>query len=365
MVGQKYLVRQLLDQARKTIEDCYEFEGEATELLGRAEEAFLSISEKQRQESIDWRKCIEAANGTIAEILDHRKELNLGLSTGFADIDQKLLALKRKELVILAARPSMGKTSLAMNIAENVAIKKDGTAGVPVAVFSLEMSAEALAMRMLCSRGGVSFHTISSERGRFVAAPQKVQLQQAAAILGRAPLYVDDTAGLEISELRSRARRLKKRHGVKLVVVDYLQLMHCSSCAKEGRQRETSAISSGLKAMAKELDVPVIVLSQLSRNPEMRGDKSAKPRLSDLRDSGAIEQDADVVMLLRRPTKYKEDEKSDDERLAIVDIAKNRNGPTGEVELNFDASITRFYDRMPDFRSEDASGPVVQGELSG
>jgi replicative DNA helicase len=172
---------------------------------------------------------------------------------------------------------------------------------------------------------------------------------KAADELNQAMMVIDDTGGLDVMELRARARRMKKQHGIGLIMVDYLQLLNCREYAKQGRQLETSAISSQLKSMAKELNVPVLVLSQLSRAPDQRvGDKTGKPRLSDLRDSGAIEQDADVVLLLRRPCKYPGDKDAEDRQLAIVDVAKHRNGPTGEVRLNFDEKFTRFSDRADD-----------------
>ena len=280
-------------------------------------------------------------------LLSEKKSLT-GISTGFVDIDAKLLGMQKSDLLILAARPSMGKTSLALNIAENVATGARRQPVRPVAVFSLEMSAEALVRRMICCRAHVSAKDLSTGR---LGASDHAQLVQAADELSRAPIYVDDTAGLEVEELRSRARRLKRKYGIEFIVVDYLQLLNCSARARDGRQQETAAISQNLKAMAKELQVPVLVLSQFSRAPESRG-KDAIPKLSDLRDSGAIEQDADIVFLLRRPSYYKEGKDSDDLTLAIVDVAKHRNGPTGEVRLNFFADYTRFDNRieaaMPD-----------------
>ena len=246
-------------------------------------------------------------------------------------------------MVIIAARPSMGKTSLAMNIAENVAMGVGPDhAPKPVAIFSLEMPRESLVRRMLCSRANIGG---SALRGGFVSPDMHNRLVRAASDLTDAPIYVDDSAGLEAVELRARARRLKKKYDVQLIVVDYLQMLNYSDLAREGRQRETAAISGALKAMAKELRVPVLVLSQLSRAPETR-DKTAIPKLSDLRDSGSIEQDADVVMLLRRPCKYKDDPEFTDKRLAIVDIAKHRNGETREIRLNFMDETTRFENRQ-------------------
>ena len=288
----------------------------------------------------------------IDRVLSLGKGAVTGLPTGFANLDRKLKGLRNGEMIVLAARPSMGKTSLAMNIAECVAfgrdiygrpMKGDNNRPHPVCVFSLEMSTESLAMRMLCGYAGIPAFQI--DQG--IIRPQKInqQLTRAAGELTKAPIYVDDTGGLDVLDMRARARRLKKRYKIELIVIDYLQLCNCREFAKQGRQIETSQISGNIKAMAKELNVPVIVLSQLSRNPEQRGDKSNKPKLSDLRDSGAIEQDADVALLLRRPCKVPTDPEHDDMRLAIVDVAKHRNGPTGEVRLDFDDTLTRFGDR--------------------
>jgi len=248
----------------------------------------------------------------------------------------------------------MGKTSLAMNIAECVALGQDiygrpmkGEHNRPhgVGVFSLEMSTEALAMRMLCGKAGVSGFEISGG-STFVNTKAVTQkLSKAATILQKAPIFVDDTGGLDVMDMRARARRMKRQRKIELIVIDYLQLCNCREFAKQGRQIETSQISGQIKAMAKELNLPVIVLSQLSRAPEQRRGGDNKPKLSDLRDSGAIEQDADVALLLRRPCKSSGDPEFEDLRLAIVDVAKHRNGPTGEVRLDFDDSLTRFGDR--------------------
>jgi replicative DNA helicase len=211
-----------------------------------------------------------------------------------------------------------------------------------VGIFSLEMSHEALVLRMLCSHAGVSGFKLSS--GYVSASADHANLTRAASVLSKAPVFLDDTGGLDILELRARARRMRKKYGIELVVIDYLQLLHSKEYARQGRQMETAAISDNLKSMSKELKIPVLVLSQLSRAPEQR-DKLAIPKLSDLRDSGAIEQDADVVCMLRRPCKYPEDPEHEDRSLAVLDIAKHRNGPTGEARLNFNDELTRFTDR--------------------
>ena len=289
--------------------------------------------------------------------MSHTDGLN-GLSTGLTDLDNRMQGLRQAEMIVLAARPSMGKTSLAMNICENVAAGRTTsgthTAPNPVLIFSCEMSTEALQTRMLCSCAEVP--AVSIMKGTGDKQVMTKRLMRAVDELHKLPIYVDDTGGLDVMEMRARARRMHKRYGIKLIMIDYLQLLNSKAYSNQGRQLETSHISSQIKAMAKELNVPVIVLSQLSRSPEQR-DKSGKPKLSDLRDSGAIEQDADVVMMLRRPCKYEGAEHSDDKTLAIVDVAKNRNGPTGEVELNFEDSFTRFSNRVFGNRSDEPFNP--------
>ena len=340
-VFENHLLRRVLDAAREVTESCYRADLGAEGVLERAESAFFSLSENRAGTEKSWRDLVKQEMVEAERLLSEKKSLT-GISTGFVDIDAKLLGMQKSDLLILAARPSMGKTSLALNIAENVATGARRQTPLPVAVFSLDMSAAALVRRMICCRARVSAKDLSTGR---LGAGDHAQLVQAADELSRAPIYVDDTAGLEVEELRSRSRRLKRKYGIQFIVVDYLQLLNCSARARDGRQQETAAISQNLKAMAKELQVPVLVLSQFSRAPENRG-KEAIPKLSDLRDSGAIEQDADIVFLLRRPSYYKEGKDSDDLTLAIVDVAKHRNGPTGEVRLNFFSDYTRFDNRI-------------------
>jgi replicative DNA helicase len=240
------------------------------------------------------------------------------------------------EMVVIAARPSMGKTSLAMNIAEHVAIEQK----LPVGVFSLEMTAESLVLRMLCSRSRVNLRSV---REGFLAERDFPKLLGSADKLARAPLFIDDSSGLSILQFRAKARRMAQQYDIKLFVVDYLQLLHSTARRAENRQQEIADISGGIKALAKELNVPVIVLSQLNR--ELEREKNRKPRLSDLRESGAIEQDADVVGLLYRPSSNDEDEGGGEESDALpvnLLIAKQRNGPTGDVNLTFLKSFTRF-----------------------
>lgn len=335
------LRRRVISTATGIVETCYDTDTDAAQLLSQAEQEILSIGEERPTADRSWAGIVKSEFGVIEQIAREKKGLT-GLSTGFVDLDRQTLGMQPSAMIVLAARPSMGKTSLALNIAENVALGARHQPPRAVAVFSLEMSADALARRMLCGYAGVSAFDLA--RGK-VNRDDVPKLSGAADALSKAPIFIDDTPGLEVPELRARARRLKHRSGIGLVVIDYLQLLHYSKFARDGLQRETAAISQGIKEMAKELKIPVLILSQLNRAAETRDAKSGKPMLSDLRDSGAIEQDADVVMLLRRPSRYDNDPEHDDERLAIVDVAKNRNGPIGKVKMDFDGTLTRFADR--------------------
>jgi replicative DNA helicase len=244
-------------------------------------------------------------------------------------------------MIVIAARPSMGKTSLALNIVEHVVLVERR----PVAVFSLEMPSLQLVLRLLCSQANLSLSDL--QRG-FLREGDFPAIMHAAGALSEAGLFIDDSPALSVTEVRSKARRLKKRHNIELVVIDYLQLMRSTSRrAQESRQIEMSEISASVKALAKELELPVVVLAQLNRGPENRG---GKPKLSDLRESGAIEQDADVVGLLFRDKYYAEDEAQEEEAAgrAMLDVAKNRNGPTGKVKLTFLEQHMRFVDRVDD-----------------
>lgn len=257
-----------------------------------------------------------------------------GLSTGFVDLDSMTSGLQDGEMVVIAARPSLGKTSLAMNIAEHVAVQL----GLPVGVFSLEMTAKSLCTRMLCSLSRVDSKAV---RDGFLTQTDFPKLTAAAARLKNAPLHIDDTGGLSILQLRAKARRMHAQHGLKLLVIDYLQLLHSNAQrSRENRQQEVADISSGIKALAKELNIPVIVLAQLNR--ELEKDKNRKPRMSDLRESGAVEQDADLIGMLYRPNADEDEQRRDDVEQVNLLIAKQRNGPTGDVRLMFRKNITRF-----------------------
>ena len=359
ILRQKYTLRRIADVASTAIEKCYSPDRSTTAILSDTQEAIFAISEDEDTRQPSWNESLNATFGKIEKLFSDSSGMN-GLSTGFKDLDKVMQGMRNSEMIVLAARPSMGKTSLAMNICTSVALDVDcngkprsggdrdkgvGPKPLPVAIFSCEMSTDALITRLLCTLSGVPFTNIVDKT--YVKSSELPKMHQrltkAAATLTDAPIYIDDTGGLDIMDVRARARRLKKRHGIRLIMIDYLQLLNSREGSDEGRQQETTKISAGIKAMAKELNVPVLVLSQLSRAPEQR-DKAAKPRLSDLRDSGSIEQDADVVLLLRRPCKYPGSSDSDQPNLAVVDVAKNRNGATGEVNLNFDGNVTRFSD---------------------
>jgi replicative DNA helicase len=358
LVRQRFLLREIINQARAAMDACYGSEESADIVLSKTEQAFFDITETQRSAVTPWPELIKTAMEQIEVIFQQRKGVT-GVPTGFKDLDNILMGMQPSDMIVLAARPSMGKTSLALNIAESVALGGDDRVQRPVAVFSLEMSKEQLVRRMICSHAGVSSSKLS--RAEFLSQDFHGRLMQSASVLMKAPLILDDSAGLEALELRSRARRLKRKHDIQLIVVDYLQMLSFPQYAREGRQRETAAISGALKAMAKELKVPVLVLSQLSRAPEQRSEE-ARPRLSDLRDSGAIEQDADVVLMLRRPCMYAQEGDIIDDKLAVLEVAKHRNGPTGKVEFNFDAEITRFQNRTAHGVDHIAESEPAEGE---
>jgi replicative DNA helicase len=356
LIRGKYLRRLMIERANKVVEKCYD-ENEYPDpqaVLGDAEKTFLEIG-LTGETTMPWSAAVEESFRRIDAMFESNGSTFEGLSTGLTHLDEKLQGLKNAEMIVVAARPSVGKTSLAMNIAEscalgldmnNVPVKCDGGKRHPVMIFSLEMPVEALTKRMIAGRARVNMWRLNRNLcARSEKQMMSANLFQAVGELRGAPIFVDDTAGLDVMDLRARARRAKKQHGIELIVIDYLQLCCCREYAKQGRQIEVSHISQQIKAMAKELKVPVIVLSQLSRANEQRGDKFERPKLSDLRDSGAIEQDADVVFLLRRPSRTPSDPESGDETLAIIDVAKNRNGETGDVRVNFLREYTRFCDR--------------------
>lgn len=337
IVREKHLLRRMIQTCTNVVARVYEQEGEVDALLDEVERDVLHISEERVEASTRTIKELVRSAITTIEEFHQRQGMLTGLSTGFADLDRMTSGLHAGEMIVIAARPSMGKTSLAMNIAEHVAI--DGT--LPVGVFSLEMTAESLVLRMLCSRSRVNLRSI---RDGFLAERDFPKLTGSAGKLAAAPLFIDDTPGLSILQLRAKARRMTQQYGIKLFVIDYLQLLHSTARRAENRQQEIADISNGIKALAKELKVPVVVLSQLNRDLEK--EKGRPPRLSDLRESGAIEQDADLVALLYKPRSGDDDDSMpgpDQEAVPVnLLIAKQRNGPTGDVPLTFLRAYTRF-----------------------
>jgi replicative DNA helicase len=336
IVREKHLLRRLITTCTDMVGRVYEHEGEVDALLDEAERDILQVVESGVDESQTAIKdLVHKAINTIEEY-HSRQGMLTGVGTGFVDFDKMTTGLHEGEMIVIAARPSMGKTSLAMNIVEHVSLEL----GLSVGVFSLEMTSEALVLRMLCCKARVN---LRDAREGFFTERDFPRLTQVAGKLSKAPLHIDDTSGLSILQLRAKARRMHAQHGIKLLIIDYLQLLNSTGRrAQENRQQEISEISSGIKALAKELKIPVIVLSQLNR--ELEKDKSRKPRLSDLRESGAIEQDADLVGLLYKPSSEEEQEAGMESEGIPVNllIAKQRNGPTGDVNLTFLKSFTRF-----------------------
>ncbi len=339
IVLEKYLLRKMVQTCTGIVGRVFDYEGEVDALLDEVERDILRISEDRVSGTgLTIKELVNRAITKIEEFHQNQGMLT-GVATGFVDFDKMTTGMHEGEMIVVAARPSVGKTSLAMNIAEHVALDLKA----PVGVFSLEMTADQLILRMLCSRSRVNLRNI---RDGFLAERDFPKLTGAAGKMAAAPLFIDDTAGLSILQLRAKARRMWQQYGIKLFVIDYLQLLHSTSRRAENRQQEISEISGGIKALAKELNVPIIVLSQLNRELEKRG-PGERPRLSDLRESGSIEQDADLVGLLYRETKNKEGEEDPGEleQDAIpvrLFIAKQRNGPTGDVDLTFLKSYTRF-----------------------
>jgi replicative DNA helicase len=331
IIRDKALLRQMISSASKTIAECFDQAEPADAILDQAEQALFNLSEHRTKSGFVAVSDMEEDTQKLLTKLYEDREMITGVPTGFQDLDRMTSGFQPGDLVILAARPSMGKTALALNIAEHVALKK----GLPVGIFSLEMSKQQLLMRFLCAESMVDAHKV---RTGYLAKDDFHQLIDALAMVTRAPLYMDDSSSLTIMEMRAKSRRLKAEHGLSLLIVDYLQLM--SGYGRfENRVQEISGISRGLKALAKELEVPIIALSQLSRAPEQRqGDH--RPQLSDLRESGSIEQDADVVLFIYREEVYKRDEEN--EGKADLIISKQRNGPIGVVKLAFLKQYTKF-----------------------
>jgi len=335
IVRERAVLRGLIETSTDIAAQAYQGRKDVDAFLDEAEHKIFALSERRVKRAFYRLKDLVFESFNTIERLYDRRELVTGVPTGFHDLDAMTSGLQRSDLVIVAGRPSMGKTAFALNIAEHAALQ----ASTGVAVFSLEMSKEQLALRLLCSEARVNMNKL---RQGFTGDRDLQALAKAAGRLNDAPIYIDDTPALSLLEMRAKARRLKRDADAKLglIVVDYLQLMRGSG-GVDSREQEIASISRGLKALAKELDVPVVALSQLNRQVEQRGGEK-RPQMADLRESGAIEQDADVILFLYRPWVY---DKAAEERAAEVIVGKQRNGPIGNVEVTFMSEFTRFEDR--------------------
>ena len=346
------LLRMLISASSQIVSRAYESREDPEELLEEAEKLIFDITGmKISGQAVVLKDLLQQ---TFKQIEQYDGTRVTGLTTSFPKLDDMLGGLQRGDMIILAARPSMGKSALALNIAEHIAVDNH----LPVAFFSVEMSAQQLAQRILCSYGKIDSQRL--RRGSLNAQEHR-DLAQAAQDLESAPLYIDDSPGLSVLQLRAKARRLKLKHDIQCVVVDYLQLLSSSFGSgrrPENRQQEISEMSRGLKALARELDVPVIALSQLNRGPEQR--EGGKPRMSDLRESGAIEQDADVILLLHRESVYNDQAP---EEQADLDVAKQRNGPTGVVHLSWNPAYTRFGQAYEGFGPTEAPPDTYTQEV--
>lgn len=334
IVERKAVLRNLIAAAGRIAGIGYEDPAEIQEAIDRAEGELFAVSQRRIDAGFtQLRELLHAAYDRLDYLHAHRGEIS-GIRTGFADLDALTTGLQKSDLIVLAARPSVGKTSLALNIAEHAAVRDRRNVGI----FSLEMSKEQLVLRLLSSVANIDSQRL---RSGFLEEMDFTRIAPAMNALSEAALYIDDTPNISTMELRTKARRLQAEAGLDLVIVDYLQLMQAATTSRDAnRVQEVSEISRGLKALARELSVPVIALSQLSRQPEMR--ESKEPRLSDLRESGAIEQDADLVLFLWREKERGADDGDADGEVVNLKLAKHRNGPTGEVKLWFKKSQTRF-----------------------
>lgn len=331
LVLEKAVLRKLIEVATQIVRKGYEATDRSGDLIDKAEEMIFSINDpRMKRGFVSLKSLLPAAVDLIQEVYDQKRAVT-GVPSGFLDLDKMTAGFQSSDLIIVAGRPSMGKTAFALNLAEYAAVGEN----VPTGVFSLEMSKEQLVMRLLSSQARIPSHKL---RTGYLRPEEWESLARAAGTLSEAPIYIDDTPAITVTEMRAKARRLKKEANLGLLVVDYLQLVRGYSSA-ESRQQEISTISRSLKALAKELEIPVIALSQLSRAVEQREDK--RPMLSDLRESGAIEQDADLVCFIFREEFYKP-QKEEVRGLAEVIVGKHRNGPVGKVVLTFVGELARF-----------------------
>ncbi len=350
IVKEKHTLRQIIRVCTEFASRSYDEQDNVSGLLDEVEGRVFEIAqERLREKALGIKDHVMSAVSAIQDLYERRGGIT-GLATGFADLDKMTDGLHNSEMIVIAARPSMGKTALAMNMAEHLAVEEKR----PVAVFSLEMSAQQLVQRLLCSRAKVNLGRV---RDGFLVERDFTAIASAAGKLAESKIFIDDSAGLSILELRAKARRLKSQNGIEAIFIDYLQLLRSTSRrAQDNRQLEIAEISSGIKGLAKELDIPIVVLAQLNRNPEQRaGDSKGRPRLSDLRESGSIEQDADLVGLLVREEYYadNDEDKKEAEGKATLIIAKQRNGPVGDVSLTFLKEFTRFETRAAEREPRD------------
>ncbi|WP_064092086.1 replicative DNA helicase [Rossellomorea aquimaris] len=331
IVEEKSLLRRLIRTATDIASDGYAREDEVDSLLSEAEKNIMEVAQRKNAGAFHNIKDVLVRTYDNIETLTNRKGDVTGISTGFADLDHMTAGFQRNDLIIVGARPSMGKTAFALNIAQNVAVK----ARENVAIFSLEMGAEQLVMRMLCAEGNINAQNL---RTGDLTDEDWRKLTMAMGSLSNAGIYIDDTPGIKVGEIRSKCRRLAQEHGLGMILIDYLQLIQGSGRSGENRQQEVSEISRSLKGLARELQVPVIALSQLSRGVEQRQDK--RPMMSDIRESGSIEQDADIVAFLYREDYY--DKEAENKNIIEIIIAKQRNGPVGNVSLAFVKEYNKF-----------------------
>ena len=349
IVEEKALLRRLIRTATDIVTTTYENEGEVDDVLNEAEKHILEVSSRKNTGSF------QAIKDVLIDVYDKIETLHLnkatvtGVATGYRDLDKITSGFQRNDLIIIAARPSVGKTAFALNIAQNVATKTDEN----VAIFSLEMGADQLVQRMLCAEGNIDSQRL---RNGNLETDDWGKLTMAMGSLSNAGIYIDDSPGVRVSEIRSKCRRLKQERGLGMIIIDYLQLIQGSDNSKENRQQEVSEISRSLKGLARELEVPLIALSQLSRGVEQRQDK--RPMMSDLRESGSIEQDADIVGFLYRDDYY--DEESEQQNIIEIIISKQRNGPTGTVELAFVKEYNKFVDLDHRYDSNDIPPEPIQ-----
>lgn len=336
VVDQKSTLRRLIRTASEIVTDGYERQNEVDVLLNEAERKILEVSQGKGSASfIPISDVLTSAYATIDKLHKQSGETT-GIPTGFQDLDKMTAGFQRNDLIIVAARPSVGKTAFALNISQNVATRADEN----VAIFSLEMGAEQLVMRMLCAEGNVDAQRLRTGQ---LEEEDWGKLSLAMSNLSQAGIYIDDTPGIRVNDIRAKCRRLKQEHGLGMIMIDYLQLIQGNGRSSDNRQQEVSEISRSLKSLARELEVPVIALSQLSRGVESRQDK--RPMMSDIRESGAIEQDADIVAFLYRDDYYNKE--TEDANTIEIIIAKQRNGPTGTVKLAFRKEFNKFVDLEP------------------